>query len=157
MLSLNTALRTQVALGRLGGRAVGPDGRRPRPSRRCSALEQGAILTPLRVTEVQGQDYIDECEAAGRADPADMGHLRLESRGIQDPLFIQGNAEVFVFEKTSPPRGVCMALPRYAGDTISLLGVICQGNDTSKVCFWDNAGVPVGAEGRWQTSKAVRT
>ena len=153
LLSLNTALRTQVALGRLRGRAVGPDGRRPGPSEAMQrALEQGAILTPLRVTEKQGEDYIDECAAAGVPIPPTWGTSGWESRGIQDPLFIPGNAEVFVFEKTSPPRGVCMALPRYAGDMISLLGVICQGNDTrqgndtSKVCFWDNADVPVGDE-----------
>ena len=37
-----------------------------------------------------------------------------------------------------------MALPRSNGNTIELLGVICQGNDTSKACFWDNAAVPKG-------------
>src|SRR5260221_2080567 len=31
-----------------------------------------------------------------------------------------------------------MAMPRSSGNTISLLGVICLGTETSKSCFWDN-------------------
>jgi hypothetical protein len=46
-------------------------------------------------------------------------------------------AEIFTFESESP-RGVCMALPRSAGNTIRLLGIICLGTYSSKSCFWDN-------------------
>jgi hypothetical protein len=57
-------------------------------------------------------------------------------------------AEVYFYESQTP-RGVCIALPRSDGnDVIPLLGIICQGNDSSKACFWDNDHRP--------GSKAIR-
>lgn len=44
----------------------------------------------------------------------------------------------------SNSKGVCMALPRKTGNditainTIELLGIICQSEQTGKACFWDN-------------------
>jgi hypothetical protein len=60
-----------------------------------------------------------------------------------EPTFaVEGlEAQVFTSESSSP-RGLCFALPRYNKDVenspIELLGIICQGNDKSKACFWDN-------------------
>jgi hypothetical protein len=43
---------------------------------------------------------------------------------------------------SSSPEGICLALPRWSLLTIPTfadnLGVICQGHDSTKVCFWDN-------------------
>ncbi|HET8935277.1 MAG TPA: hypothetical protein VFN67_17635 [Polyangiales bacterium] len=64
-----------------------------------------------------------------------------QSNGRLTPDFLSNGttATVWYYESTTP-RGLCIALPRaFADGTIDLLGVICQGNDTSKACFWDNA------------------
>jgi hypothetical protein len=45
--------------------------------------------------------------------------------------------EIFVL-RSSSPRGVYFALPRSASNKIKFPGIICQGNITSKACFWDN-------------------
>ena len=42
---------------------------------------------------------------------------------------------------SSSPIGMCFALPRYTDgskQTIALDGVICLGQNSSKVCIWDN-------------------
>jgi hypothetical protein len=141
LASINTALARQLAFGR----AAGPDkGSAPSAAMQRN-LDGEALRSPLAVTQASGQAYIDECKAAGVPIPPDWGHLDWKFRGILTEVFIPGGqAEVFVFEDDSP-RGVCIALPRTVGNTITLLGIICQGNDTSKVCFWDNANVPKGA------------
>ena len=54
----------------------------PGRPRRCSApSSREAMLTPLRVTEKQGEDYIDECAAAGVPIPPTWGTSGWESRG----------------------------------------------------------------------------
>jgi hypothetical protein len=92
---------------------------------------------PYTGTELGGTAYIDECRAAGVPTPPDWGYPQWQSRGGLTTNFLGGNAEVFTFESASP-RGFCFALPRSSRDMIEALGIICQGNDTSKVCFWDN-------------------
>ena len=101
---------------------------------------------PSLTTGNSGAAYINECRAAGVPIPPDWGSPLWRSRGILQDEFISAEkeAEVFTFESTSP-RGVCIALPRSTGNTIDLLGIICQGNDTSKTCFWDTARVPKGS------------
>lgn len=92
---------------------------------------------PFTGTELGGTAYIDECRAAGVPTPPDWGSPQWQSQGGLTTNFLGGNAEVFTFQSASP-RGFCFALPRSAGNIIGLLGIICQGNDTSKACFWDN-------------------
>ena len=58
----------------------------------------------------------------------------------------RGNAQLWSYEMDSP-RGVCLALPRWSragGNTAGLLGVICVGMDSSKVCYFDKDNVPSG-------------
>ena len=111
------------------------------------------MLTPLRVTEKQGEDYIDECAAAGVPIPPTWGTSgwgRVESRtrcSSRATPSVRLRKDVAAARGSACPSRVC----RRRMD-VSLLGVICQGNDTrqgndtSKVCFWDNADVPVGDE-----------
>ena len=97
-----------------------------------------------------GQAYLNECEAAGvpipppinEMDPAGLAGWK--SLGFIPPgdLFIEvaNPAEVRIYESTSPP-GMCIALPRYVDQSLNsvlLDGVICLGETTSNVCFWDN-------------------
>src|SRR5216683_5972296 len=84
-------------------------------------------------TELGGAAYIDECRAAGVPIPPDWGSPQWQSQGGLTTNFLGGNAEVFTFQNSSP-RGFCFALPRSAGNIIEALGIICQGNDTSKAC-----------------------
>jgi hypothetical protein len=104
---------------------------------------EGAM--PQALTKVGGREYIEECRNAGVPIPPDWGTAGWGS-GTNLPMkfIVTGmEAEVFTFESAAP-RGVCMALPRFAAGskTISLLGVICLGTDTSKACFWDASNVP---------------
>lgn len=102
-------------------------------------LRRQEMLRFLMATLAGGQDYIAECRKAGVPIPPDWGNPAWQSRGLLTTKFISASidAEVFAFESDSP-RGVCFALPRSQGNTISLLGIICLGTDTSKSCFWDN-------------------
>jgi hypothetical protein len=133
------------------------------------------------VTVNSGQAYIDECIAAGVPIPPPIGQLDStgltgwKSQGFIPKLqqFITGTpAEVRTFQSSSP-AGMCIALPRYTDDsvtTVKLDGVICLGQTTSKVCFWDNQmsgngfnfpsgtvipiGVPSTPGGRYQAGGA---
>lgn len=102
-------------------------------------------LAPYSVTTNNGAAYTAECAAAGVPIPPAWntdGSTGWVSRGQipQSELFISASrqAEVFTYRSTSPD-GLCIALPRYLpGGPIDLLGVICQGTVSKKVCFWDN-------------------
>jgi hypothetical protein len=96
-----------------------------------------------------GQAYIDECRAAdvpipppiGQLDPTGLTGWKSQGFIPTNQQFIVGTpAEVRTFQSFSPV-GLCVALPRYADDaltTVALDGVICMGQTSSKVCFWDN-------------------
>lgn len=100
-------------------------------------------------TTNKGQAYIDECKAAGVPIPPPIGKLDPAGlTGWKSQGFIPGSqqfivgtpAEVRTF-KSSSPVGMCIALPRYSNaskTTVTLDGVICLGQASSKVCFWDN-------------------
>jgi hypothetical protein len=118
-----------------------------------TSLRAGSGITLLSSTINSGQAYINECMAAkvpippsiGVLDPA--GTAGWKSQGfipIPEQFIGQGGgpspAEVRTFKSTSP-RGMCYALPRYTDpgkSTVGLDGVICLSEETSKVCFWDN-------------------
>jgi hypothetical protein len=100
----------------------------------------------------RGQEYIDECTAAGVPAPPPFNYDdALNNRNgtqwvyagpLDDPFISTGlDADVFYHET---PDGVCIALPRSdtsGAQTIRLLGVICQGTTTSKACFYDQANI----------------
>ena len=90
-------------------------------------------------TGTSGAAYIEACRLKGVPIPPDWGGGQWISRGILQTKFISAAqvAEVFTSESSSP-RGICFALPRSTGNSIGLLGIICQGNDTGNACFWDN-------------------
>ena len=99
--------------------------------------EAGSIT--LFSTTLGGAAYLAECNNAGVPTPPDWGTNQWVSRGVLNDEFISASleAEVFTYE-SSAPEGVCIALPRSQGNTISLLGIICLGKTSSNACFWDN-------------------
>ena len=108
------------------------------------------------VAEAGGVAYIAQCDTNEVPTPPvwnyeDAFHNVNGTLWVNDgPLvwpFISQDlvAEAFYYESTDPP-GVCIALPRSdmdangipVPDGIELLGVICQGAQSSKACFWDS-------------------
>lgn len=84
--------------------------------------------------------YMNDCLAAGVPVPPPWGDPQWLSHGLQEPRFVTVDtpeAEVFVY-RSQKPQGLCMALPRSTGTTISTLQIVCQGKVSSRVCFWDN-------------------
>lgn len=118
-----------------------------------ASLRAGSGIRLLSATINSGQAYINECMAARVPIPPPIGVL--DSAGVAGwksqgfiPIPEQfigqtggpSPAEVRTFRSTSP-RGMCYALPRYTDttqSTVGLDGVICLSEETSKVCFWDN-------------------
>lgn len=84
--------------------------------------------------------YMKDCLAAGVPVPPDWGAAEWLSHGQQETRFLTvetPDTEVFVY-RSQQPEGLCMALPRSTGTTISTLQIICQGKRSSRACFWDN-------------------
>jgi hypothetical protein len=100
---------------------------------------EGLVEVAEKGTGASGEAYINECRAAGVPIPPDWGSPVWVHRGELDIKLISASrdADVYTYESTSP-RGMCIALPRSIGSTIGLLGIICMGEDTGNVCFWDN-------------------
>ncbi|MCS5636168.1 MAG: hypothetical protein NZ990_06600 [Myxococcota bacterium] len=112
-------------------------------------LEAGGILLPSPDPVNSSLTYIEECREAGVPIPPDWGTpgWGLDEEPVDDyrnvgmPLeneFVapEWDTRVWTFESESPP-GVCIALPRWNGTRIELLGIICLGRESSNVCFWD--------------------
>jgi hypothetical protein len=109
----------------------------------------------LTATTNTGQAYINECAAAGvpipptigKIDPAGLNGWRTQGFIPATAQFIvRTPAEVRTYHSSSP-EGLCIALPRYSDSTkttVALDGVICLGQVSSKVCFWDNQMRGVG-------------
>src|SRR6266481_2983740 len=110
-------------------------------------------------TTNSGQAYINECMAAGVPIPPSInvmdpaGLMGWKSQGFiptGDQFIVGSPAEVRTYRSTSPV-GMCYSLPRYTDATLStfaLDGVICMGQQSSKVCFWDN---------QWTTGGTVQS
>ena len=97
-------------------------------------------------TTASGQDYIDLCSNQGVPIPPSWGDPAWNFSGSLATKFILASreADVWTYESASP-RGICIALPRYwagANDSFAF-GIICQGNDSSKSCYWDADQVPL--------------
>jgi hypothetical protein len=90
-------------------------------------------------TELSGAAYINQCAQAGVPIPPDWGTNQWVNRGSLTIDFLGStpDAEVYTYESDAP-EGLCIALPRSAGNTIGLLGIICLGRASSNACFWDN-------------------
>jgi hypothetical protein len=91
-----------------------------------------------------GAAYATACAAAGVPNPPPwrsaswvlQGSLTGNNNFVQPTAF----AEVYTFTSASP-TGVCIALPRRltsSSPTYSVVGIICQGVNSSRSCFWDS-------------------
>ena len=112
-------------------------------------LDEERLISYISPTTNGGQPYIDECRANRVPIPPDWGPARASlptwdygSRPIgtlRTKFIIRDQiAEVFKFENSD---GICLALPRRVGDTITALGIICMNRESGKTCFWDNINV----------------
>jgi hypothetical protein len=101
-------------------------------------LRRDGLIVWLSTTS-GNPEYPAECRRAGVPLPPDWGTDAWKYVGPLNIKFISAGiaADLYVSERESP-KGLCFALPRSSGDTISLLGIICLGTETSKSCFWDN-------------------
>jgi hypothetical protein len=92
-------------------------------------------------TSAGGEAYTQLCKANGVPIPPDWKTSGWQFRGVLENEFISAGlkAEVFTYRSTNPD-GVCFALPRFntQANHVQLLGVICLGRQSGKVCFWDN-------------------
>ncbi len=125
-----------------------------------TAVSDGAGPSLKLATSSSGQAYWNECAAAGVPNPPQWnssswvrrgatcstdsqctgGGVCMGGRCTLGPEVISGVSEVFTYTSTSP-AGLCIALPRRATKTSTVydvVGIICQGNNTSRACFWDN-------------------
>jgi hypothetical protein len=142
----NRTLRLGHVTANAGSRASwrSPDHQYGLPSEILDFTFGSHILTKTLAT---GREYISECREAGVPIPPTWGTPSWVYEGDLTTNFVgSGNpARIFSAESTNP-NGICVALPRIGGNTISLLGIICLGRQTNHVCFWDRANTPVGTE-----------
>lgn len=131
-----------------------------------AVLDDGAPMLQL-ATGNSGQAYWNECAAAGVPNPPTLASNSWVRQGAAcnndnqcygsgacvsgkctlAPNQVGGVSEVFTYTSASP-AGLCIALPRRSSKdspTFNLYGIICQGNTTSRACFWDNKnGATIG-------------
>jgi hypothetical protein len=99
----------------------------------------------LLATTASGREYIAECRNAGVPIPPRWGTDAWRYEGDLTTNFVGSGSPASVYTaESASPNGICVALPRISGSTISLLGIICLGRDTNNACFWDRANTPVG-------------
>ncbi|UCE90271.1 MAG: VWA domain-containing protein [Pseudomonadota bacterium] len=105
-------------------------------------------------TMQSGQAYIDECAASGvpippawNSDGSTGWNFIGALSDAQEFISVGSEARVYKYDSAAP-EGTCIALPRVSGNgsgsTAGLLGIICMGKMTSKVCFWDNQQSDMG-------------
>lgn len=134
--TINTYLQTLHGSGQASG--SGSSG-----SVATEILDAGAISN---LAKGGGQVYVEQCREAGVPVPPPWGSPKWVDRGVQTRLQIDPAKPAKVYTHETD-EGICVALPRYRSDSmIDLLGIICQGNKTSKACFWDSrAGTDIPA------------
>jgi hypothetical protein len=97
---------------------------------------------------LRGQDYLNECAANSVPLPPNWPSSSWVWRGdVSTSLaFIASTPRIAVYTYQNPGvPGICYALPRINGSDISLMGIICQSQNTGKACFWDNIDFQTGA------------
>lgn len=103
--------------------------------------------TSALTTTNSGSAYREECINNDVPVPEtvlDDSDERWENHGVLAAPVLEGLLDAEVWSYVSDPaegepRGVCIALPRWNGqDEAEFLGLICLGQDSSKVCFFDN-------------------
>ncbi len=101
--------------------------------------EVGSQASALRTTS-QSAAYRQECEQAGVPVPATIldPATWIDHGNILSPFLSPGLTGRLWSYDSRQPDGVCLALPREEDGNIRLLGVICMGRQTGKVCFFDN-------------------
>lgn len=84
-------------------------------------------------------DYVAECSANRVPIPPDWPSPQWEPLGALPRVFTAHDytAELYGYRDPAVP-GACFAVPRKTGTSIEFLGIICQGNERGKACFWDN-------------------
>ncbi len=105
-------------------------------------LETNGVSVFL-ITNARGEAYRQECRECGVPVPPPMFGPGWRFLGIFDREFLSEGtqAELWIHES---PEGVCLALPRYivnggtVTDDVDVLGIICLGVQSSKICFFDN-------------------
>ncbi len=98
-----------------------------------------AARSAFLVTPTSGQAYRTLCQQNGVPIPPDWGTPQWVKQGNLTSVFISTDLQAEVFtSQSSSPEGMSIALPRYEGNTIKLLGIISLGKQSGKVCFWDN-------------------
>lgn len=110
-------------------------------------LQQRKIDFEDLILEGGRPDYLAECRANRVPIPPDWPSPQWgESLGTLPRAFVASGytAELYAYQDPAVP-GVCLALPRKAGSSIQALGIICQGDERGKACFWDNIDSATGA------------
>jgi hypothetical protein len=103
------------------------------------------IAMAADATDAAGREYIAECREAQVPIPPQWGGNGWTHVGDLTTNFLGfGNPTQVWRADSNSPKGLCVALPRISGSTISALGVICLGTESSNACFYDAADVPVG-------------
>jgi len=105
-------------------------------------LETNGVSVFL-ITNARGEAYRQECRECGVPVPPPMFGPGWRFLGVFDREFLSEGtqAELWIHES---PEGVCLALPRYivnggtVTDDVDVLGIICLGIQSSKICFFDN-------------------
>ena len=97
----------------------------------------------LKATEAAGREYIEECRRANVPIPPQWNGGSWIYKGDLSTNFLGlGNPTQVWRADSASPKGLCVALPRFASaDTISALGIICLGTESSNACFFDASNV----------------
>ena len=89
-------------------------------------------------------DYEIRCRDLGVPIPPDWGSLSWFSEGELSTTLLTDDQKIYIFSyESSQPAGLCVALSRGDQGFVTNLGVICQGQDSGRACFWDIGGQPV--------------
>jgi len=103
-------------------------------------------VQPQLVTGNTGAAYRTECTNHGVPLPPNFNSGQWVSQGTiapNDLFIVRGLSAEALTYTSAAPAGLCVALPRFSGNTVALDGIICMGQadpmgGRPKVCFWDN-------------------